>query len=262
MSLPLSRFGLPQEGLPDRQAPQCFKLLDGGVYDNMGSEWLLELDDRLKGSPPPGLRPVDEVIVVNASAGDDVVPRPSVALPLIGEIRSLLAVKDVMYRQTTAVRRRLLNTRYRISRDEDLGNISPNAGVLQEALRGTTIQIHRSPFVVADVYKSGSDAIAARARAAIVALGEENRTFWAGEADRNRRVKTTLSRVTQERAESLIRHGYVLSMINCHVLLDYPLVGIPSDEKTRQLVTPDPLRRGRIDSPVSSPHFQPTVPPQ
>ncbi|OBB26254.1 hypothetical protein A5792_03895 [Mycolicibacterium peregrinum] len=262
VSLPLSRFGLPQQGIPDRQAPQCFKLLDGGVYDNMGSEWLLELADRLKGSPLPGLQPVDEVIVVNASAGDDVVSRPSVTVPLIGEIRSLLAVKDVMYRQTTAVRRRLLNTRYGISRDEDLGNIGPNAGALQEALRGTTIQINRSPFAIADAYKSGSDAIAARARAAIVTLGEENRAFWAGEADRNRRVKTTLSRVAQARAESLIRHGYILSMVNCHVLLDYPLVGIPTDEKTRQLVTRDPLRRRRIDSPESPPHLQPTVPPQ
>ncbi len=262
VSLPLNRFGLPQEDTPDRQAPQCFKLLDGGVYDNMGSEWLLELDDRLKGSPPAGLHSVDEVVVVNASAGDDVIPRPSVTVPLIGEIRSLLAVKDVMYRQTTAVRRRLLNTRYRIARDEDLGNIDPNAGVLKEALRGTTIQINQSPFAIPDAYKRGSDALAARAQAAIATLGEESREFWADEADRNRRVKTTLSRVAPARAESLIRHGYILSMVNCHVLLDYPVVGIPPDEKVRQLVTPDPVRRGRSDSPVSPPHRQPTAPQQ
>jgi predicted acylesterase/phospholipase RssA len=262
VSLPLSRFGLPQPGAPDRQAPQRFKLLDGGVYDNMGSEWLLGLGERLtEGTPPAGLHPVDEVVVVNASAGDDVIARRWVTVPFIGEIASLLAVKDVMYRQTTAVRRRLLNTRYRIARDEDRGRIDPNAGVLQEALRGATIQINRSPFEIPTNYRSGTDALAARARAAIAILGDQTREFWAAEADRNRRVKTTLSRVTPARAESLIRHGYMLSMVNCHVLLDYPLVGPPPSEKVRWLVTPDPLRRSRSEG-ASPPHRQPTAPQQ
>ncbi|CDO08883.1 hypothetical protein C1S82_14860 [Mycolicibacterium cosmeticum] len=262
VSMPLSRFGLPQGGMPDRQAPRHFKLLDGGVYDNMGSEWLLGLDDRLKGSPPPGLHPVEEVVVVNASAGDDVVLRPSITVPLIGEIRSLLAVKDVMYRQTTAVRRRLLNTRYRIARDDDLGHIHHTASVLKESLRGTTIQISQSPFSIPDAYVSGSDSLAARAREAIAALGGLDRQFWEAEADRNRRVKTTLSRVAPRRAESLIRHGYILSMVNCHVLLGYPLVGIPAIDQFRRLVTPSPGQSNPSDDPASPPPQQPIVPLQ
>ena len=110
----------------------------------MGSEWLLNIQDRLReGTPPARLKAVDEAIVANASAGDDIIDRRWVKTPFVGEIFSLLAVKDVMYRQTTAVRRRLLNVRYEIAQDRP---IQTNASVLNEALPGTTIQIDRSPF--------------------------------------------------------------------------------------------------------------------
>ncbi|MGH9158025.1 MAG: hypothetical protein ACRD1K_19805 [Acidimicrobiales bacterium] len=54
--------------------------------------------------PPPHL--ADELVVVNASAGRRVTLRRGVGAPLLGEITALLAVKDVLYDQTTAVRRR------------------------------------------------------------------------------------------------------------------------------------------------------------
>ncbi len=179
------------------------------------------------------------------SAGDDVIPRPSVTVPFVGEIRSLLAVKDVMYPQTTAVRRRLLNVRHRIARDEDRGLIDSNAPVRREALRGATIQINRSPFEIPDDYRSGTDAPAARAQAAIAKLGEQTRDSWAAEADRNRRVKTTLSRVAPERAESPIRPRLCADDGHSHVLLDYPLLDVP----LRQLVTPDSSTRAASGGP-------------
>lgn len=147
------------------------------------------------------------------SAGDDVNPRPSVTVPFVGEIRSLLAVKDVMYPQTTAVRRRLLNVRYRIARDEDRGLIDSNAPVRREALRGATIQINRSPFEIPDDYRSGADAPAARAQAAIAKLGERTRDSWAAEADRNRRVKTTCPGWPRSARSRRSGHGYVLTMV-------------------------------------------------
>jgi hypothetical protein len=58
----------------------------------------------------------DELIVVNGSAGRQVTDRRSFRVPLVGEVTTLLAVKDVLYDQTTAVRRRWLNLRFNIAR--------------------------------------------------------------------------------------------------------------------------------------------------
>jgi hypothetical protein len=233
----LSRFGLPEPRVvADRHPPRRFKLLDGGVYDNMASEWLLDIDRRRQdGTPPVPIRPITEAIVVNASAGDEVIDRPWVKVPFVRELVSLLAVKDVMYQQTTAVRRRLLNVRYQIAQDK--AKIRRPARVLQNRLAGTTVQIDRSPFEIPDDFRSGSDEFAARATAAIAWLGEANRERWAADAEANRRVKTTLSRIDPARAQSLIRHGYVLTMINCHVLLGYPLRDIPEPGKLASLVS-------------------------
>ena len=123
------------------------------------------------GAPPVSLKTVDEAIVVNASAGDEVVERRRVTLPFVGEMASLLAVKDVMYRQTTAVRRRLLNVRYDIAQDRDA--IQLDARVLGDALRGTTIQIDRSPFELPTAFPRGGDDLAKRATAAISALEQD-----------------------------------------------------------------------------------------
>jgi predicted acylesterase/phospholipase RssA len=244
VSLPLKRFGLPEERVvASRRPPRKFKLLDGGVYDNMGSEWLLNIGARMRdGSPPVSLKTVDEAIVVNASAGDDVIERRWVRIPFAGEIASLLAVKDVMYRQTTAVRRRLLDVRYRVAQDRN--SIQPDARILRDVLRGATIQIDRSPFEVPIDFSQGNDELAQRARAAISALEQDTgtddaRAYWAAEAQANRTVKTTLSRIDAGRAQSLIRHGYVLTMVNSHVLLDYPLHSIPAPDVFAKLVTKD-----------------------
>ena len=84
-------------------------LTDGGVYDNMATEWPVRLAERVREgavpTPPPHV--CDELIVVNSSAAQGVRTRASVDIPLLGELTELLAVKDVLYDQTTAVRRRL-----------------------------------------------------------------------------------------------------------------------------------------------------------
>ena len=245
VSLPLERFGLPEKRVvaDEGHPPRRFKLFDGGVYDNMGTEWLLNIGERMRdGAPPVSLKTVDEAIVVNASAGDEVIERRWITKPFVGEIASLLAVKDVMYRQTTAVRRRLLNVRYHIAQDRN--SIQPDARVLRDALQGTTIQIDRSPFELPTNFSRGGDELAKRARAAISALEQDlgtddARAYWAAEAEANRTVQTTLSRIDAGRAQSLIRHGYVLTMVNSHVLLSYPLHPIPKPDAFAKLVTKD-----------------------
>ena len=225
VSLPTSRHGFSSSELPR------FKLTDGGVYDNMGTEWPIRLRRRLtEGTPPtPPLKPADELILVNASAAKDVIQRRSVRTPLLGELTTLLAVKDVLYDQTTAVRRRLVDLRFRATR----GGVRVPDG----DLAGVLVQIDRSPFELPDSFRHGTDELAGRANAAIEVLGEGTRQAWAADASASKHVKTALSKIPVERAAALVRHAYVLTMVNCHVVLGYPLRTVPSDDAFRDLVT-------------------------
>ena len=90
--------------------------------------------------PTPAPHVCDELIVVNSSAAQGVRSRGSVDIPLLGELTELLAVKDVLYDQTTAVRRRWLNLRFQVARDANLPGVS--------RLAGTTVQIDRSPLAL------------------------------------------------------------------------------------------------------------------
>jgi hypothetical protein len=59
------------------------------------------------------------------------------------------------------------------------------------------------------------------------------------DAAANGAVKTTLSRIGADRAQSLIRRGYVLTMVNSHVLLGYPLNLTPKPETLAKPIAKD-----------------------
>jgi predicted acylesterase/phospholipase RssA len=230
-SMPVSMFSF-QTGT-DRGASHlsALQLMDGGVYDNLATEWPIRLHRRIDEDMPArlGLVDIDQLLVVNGSAGQGVVARTSVKVPILAELASLRAVIDVLYDQTTAVRRRYLDLRFRAAR----GSLDVPDG----DLAGTTIQIDRSPFELPDAFKDGTDELGERARAAIERLGEATRKDWADQTRANTDWATTLSKIPSERAASLVRHAYVLTMVNSHVLLDYPLLAIPDDAQFQDLVT-------------------------
>lgn len=226
VSLPTDRHRFPKNPFTR------FKLTDGGVYDNMGTEWPMDLSERLsrtEGGTPPSLPGANELIVVNSSGGwRDVVQRKGINAPLVGEISTLLAVKDVMYDQTTSVRRRLLHLRFKTASTSD-----------PHSLRGVTVQIDRSPYDLPQAFRDGTDAAADRAREVIRRLGDNDgdRKAWADVVVANKGTKTTLSKVAPGRAVALMRHAYVLTMVNCHVLLEYPLRAVPDDTWFRDLIS-------------------------
>ena len=235
--LPIERHDFSLAGAGEQPLTRML-LTDGGVYDNMGTEWLLNLWSRAKSgaAPDPPPREIDEVVVVNGSAGvgSRVNPRKSVTKPVLGEITSLLAVKDVLYDQTTAVRRRWLDARF----------VATGAGVIDPdvALRGGMVQIDRSPYALAESFLRAKDdprppdEFALRAQAALDRLTPGEKAAWAADADANRRVKTALSKIPADRAARLMRHAYVLTMVNLHVLRDYPLLPIPTVAEFEKLV--------------------------
>jgi hypothetical protein len=228
VTLPLNRHAFEQ------QPPfRSFKLTDGGVYDNMGTEWPMRLVARLRErTAAPALPAIDELVVVNASAPQRDARRLSLRTPLVGEVTTLLAVKDVLYGQTTAVRRRLLDLRFRVTRHDP--------AVPEGRLTGALVQIDQSPYKLPDAFAPYDDDLGTRAKAAIEQLGGDDaasREAWSHAADANRRVKTALSKIPATRAASLLRHGYALAMANCHVLLDYPLVDLPDEDRFLELVS-------------------------
>jgi len=149
----------------------------------------------------------------------------------LGELVSPLAVTDVLYDQTIALRRRWLNTRYRIA--VRVADRLPDL-----ALRGATIQIDRSPYGPPGRYAQLSDEQGKAAAEVIARLDASGgRARWDAEAMANRSVGTTLSKIPADQAASPLRHAYVVTMANCHVLLDHPMLYVPSVERARGWVS-------------------------
>jgi hypothetical protein len=165
------------------------------------------------------------VIVVNASAGLGWVPFGRSLVPGVGELLSLLKVKDVLYDQTTAIRRRLLNDRAR------------QADRTGEGMRIGLVNIPRSPFDLPKEFARYGGPAGDRARAVLAALGDTERR-WEEDARANAtRVKTSLSKMGTEVSARLLHHAYVLAMANLHVTMNYPLLPVPDRERFVELVS-------------------------
>ncbi|MGE0881754.1 MAG: patatin-like phospholipase family protein [Acidimicrobiia bacterium] len=224
VKLPIGRHRF--QGTSD-DAPKQMLLGDGGCYDNMGTEWHLEADRRSQRpfAPTPTIHVPDEIVVVNASAGLEVTERRSLRVPFLGEITTLVAVKDVLYDQTTAVRRRLLFLRFTAPADTP------------PAFKGAMVQIDRSPFAMIESFAGKcdepekdddpSDPKGNRARDLKERLDCATKDSWEKIADESKGVKTALSKLSAPAAARLLHHAYVLTMVNTHILLDYPLLPIP-----------------------------------
>jgi hypothetical protein len=85
---------LPTAGFELRDAPAVLSLADGGVYDNLGLEWL----QGWTSGRPASAEPADFLIVANAGGGLTRTSHP------YGGVRGLWRAKDVQYSQTTKLR--------------------------------------------------------------------------------------------------------------------------------------------------------------
>jgi hypothetical protein len=208
------------QGRPEAEGATRMALVDGGVYDNMADQWGLGIGDRKDRWPElaKDLGDVDELIIVNASAGLEWGPVSKIRLPLIGEVLALLKDKTILYDNGNTVRREWALDRFRA-----------------EDPLGALVHIPRSPLVVADAYEKGSDDAADRARAVVKVL-EPERSEWEAMAKRNARASTSLSPMGEAVTVDLLRHGYVLAMANLHVILGYSWLEVPSRESFQALV--------------------------
>jgi predicted acylesterase/phospholipase RssA len=222
----------PEDPCPKRvdrpQRPPSFLVLtDGGAYDNMGDQWAIGRRGRTDCFPDPNdLHPEPrDLIVVNASAGLGWVPFRRSRIPGIGELLSLLKVKDVLYDQTTATRRRMLNDRAR------------QVDRTGQGMRIALVNIPRSPFDLPTEFARYGDSSGHRANMVLAALGNTERE-WEADATANATgVKTSLSKMGTEISARLLHHGYVLAMANLHVVMDYPLLPVPDRKRFIDLVS-------------------------
>jgi hypothetical protein len=211
-------------------------LADGGAYDNMGDQWARGFRDRAKRWPwlAQEKQVPEQLVVVNASARVPWAPFRLGWIPLLGEIFAFLRTTNVMYVNTTNVRRQ-----------EIVRSYDPLAPERHGELPGVLVQITQSPFDVADNFAGAEGkAVGQRASAVIKALGEGNREGWRKIARQNAEVGTTLRKLGSEVSARLMYQGYVTAMCNLHVVFGgeeagvgrWPLLQIPLLERCAKLV--------------------------
>jgi len=221
----------PPNGPPER--PDYMVLTDGGVYDNMGDQWARGFAERVRrwSELGNGRTPPDQLVVVNASARVPWSPFRRRLIPLIGEVVALLRVMDVMFVNTTNVRRQAI-----------VASFNPADPKAASALRSVLVQIAQSPFVVANAFRNDQTDVGLRARAVIefLAQGPTTRDQWTQIASDNSAVATTLSKLGADVSARLIYQGYVVTMCNLHVFFGDDFLLRPDDlalARFRALIT-------------------------
>jgi hypothetical protein len=207
----------PSAGGPP-EPPNNMILTDGGVYDNMGEQWARGYADRVRrcSKLDKGLTPPNRLVVVNASARIPWDPFRRHLIPLVNEVAALLRVNNILYINTTNVRRQNI-----------VDSFNPADPTKAAGLESVLVQISQSPYRVATKFAESETPSPARDRAKEVleflkqGPGED---YWSTLAIENSDVSTSLSKFGLEVTARLIYQGYVVTMCNLHVFFDgYPL---------------------------------------
>jgi hypothetical protein len=217
-------FGFKPPQDEDAPGVAMMTLVDGGVYDNMADQWTQGVPVRNErwAAYQPNLNVATEAVVVNASAGLTFGTTALLRVPILGEFLALKRDESVLYDNGTTVRREMLIEGFRAAEATGRG------------LAGSLVHIAQSPFVVPKAFAKGTGPRRDRALAVLARLGDE--TAWHALAARSPEVKTSLSKLGTDAAADLLYHAYVLAMANLHVVLDYPLLEMPSRDRFVRMV--------------------------
>ena len=199
----------------------------------MGDQWARGFADRVERWPQLGTGRVapNQLVVVNASARIPWIPFRRRLIPLLGELAALIRVNNVMYINTTNVRRQVIVDSY-----------NPEEPAKASDLPGGLVQIAQSPFVVAKKFAKAKGDVAARAKAVLAFLreGPTSEQEWAQIARQNSAVTTSLSKMGIDVSARLIYQGYVVTMCNLNVLFGGVFPLRPSElafERFRELIS-------------------------
>jgi predicted acylesterase/phospholipase RssA len=234
------RFRFRDGGSPPPY-PRVMKLTDGGVYNNLGTDWLDELvrqRDEIWAFGNLGLElaPVSQRIVVNAGAASRGFRR---VVPFLSVPRTM----SVLYDNT--VRPRLESMR-------DLATRGLHGPIV--------IDISESPYNIARRLAEldpspgsngdGGDVRACRDRAVALEqeLGRRGEAYWIEFARQTSSTKTKLTRAGLESGARIMLHGYLSAVVVAHVLLGARLPDLKDEGYFLELAG-----RGRCEQPATSP---------
>jgi predicted acylesterase/phospholipase RssA len=196
-----------RRGVLNENVPRQIALVDGGLYDNMGTEWLITHTDCEA-----------QLVVVNASSNlaQKFTGFGSFGL---GELSVLSRNQSIQYDASTAPRRRWLFAMFlmarltrKVNRNSRKGMIVKIDGALDGWLKSFARPRAADP--------SMPDEIGPRAKDILKRINTENplNTCWGVLAKANSRVGTSLDRVPKDDAQRLIRLGYLTTSVQLHVL--------------------------------------------
>jgi predicted acylesterase/phospholipase RssA len=204
-------------------------LTDGGVYDNMATQWATGYEARSEWwhELKRRSRAPDVLIVVNASAGKGWERFDRSVVPGRDELAGMLRIKDTLYDQTTAPRRRALVAAFdqAAAARAAMEAAGDSIGAAEKAgLIGAIVDISQSPFDVARAFDE-STSWPERARRAGEALRElgDTESKWDEQRRESMKIGTVLSRLGVARSASLVHHAYVLAAVNLSVILGFEL---------------------------------------
>jgi hypothetical protein len=221
----------PGSGGPP-EPPGEMVLTDGGVYDNMGEQWARGYADRVERCPnlAAGRTAPNQLVVVNASARIPWIPFRRRLIPLVGELAALMRVNNVLYINTTNVRRQAI-----------VDSFNPADPTMVAGLPSVLVQIAQSPFRVASRFATGTTPVADRAREVLEFLKQgPSKDEWSKIAGDNAMVATSLSKFGTEVTARLIYQGYVVTMCNLRVLFGSAFPLFPEElaiERFRSLIS-------------------------
>ncbi len=235
-SVQLERWWWVPDSAPDQPAKRIV-LVDGGVYDNMGTEWDIGFESRLARLERDGTNPLADVqdpanFLVVANAGkalgwSDI----GGGLPLVRELAGLARDQSIQYDQTTATRRRALVSLFRAA----------EAGA-PDLPMGVIVQASSSPLAVARTVardlQTSPEGKRQRAQQWIEVL-EALDVDWAQIARSDAAVPTVLSALGPERTVSLLWHAAVLTQVQLHIHY-----GIGTPQPVERTVFADAFKTG------------------
>ena len=195
-------------------------LTDGGVYNNMGDQWIVDLKKRKEKIPVDvcnSIHEADEVIVVNSTARLKNSPlKWHHRFPVLREFTLFYRIICAMFDQTTTTRRKRL---FSIFEDSLMKN---------EGMKGVMVMLEQTPYEVLYHFNKTTEQnfYCQRQRALNVLKTMPEKTcseHWNRVREKSLKAPTTLRTIKEEFAQNLVYHSFVLAMINTHVILGYPL---------------------------------------
>jgi hypothetical protein len=199
--------------------PSELILTDGGVYNNMGEQWIVGLQERKERSSDikKAAFDADIILLVNSTASTKNIPMSWFdKIPLLGEGTMFYRIVCSLFDQTTTTWRKTLFTDFK------------NALMTGKGTRGIMVMLEQTPFQILDWMKNTTEPELEKQRERTIAVldkfPKDYRKEWDTIKETSLNTGTTFRVINQWTAENLIYHAFVVTMINAHIILGFPMI--------------------------------------